>query len=100
MEPLKQDVKGFHQGGVLTLVTGSSFGSSVMSERGSGSAAVVESSNSHFWLWCAAVEDLQAYLILIEEPKQSTTVRVLASVWRPLPTYRLRQIRCHIHCLP
>ena len=40
-----------------------------MSERGSGSAAVVESSNSHFWLWCAAVEDLQAYLILIEEPK-------------------------------
>ena len=100
MEPLKQDVMGFHQGGVLTLVTGSSFGSSFMSERGSGSAAVVESSNSHFWLWCAAVEDLQAYLILIEEPKQSTTVRVLASVWRPLPTYRLRQIRYHIHCLP
>ena len=66
----------------------------------SGSAAVVLCSDSHFWCWCAAVEDLQAYLVLVPEPHQTNTVRVLAAVWRLLPGYRLRQIRCHIHCLP
>ena len=63
---------------------------------GGGSVALVECSDSHFWLWCAAVEELQAYLILIEEPAQSSTVRVLGSVWHLLPPNRLRQVRCHI----
>ena len=69
--------------------------------EGSGSVkTLVDRSNSHFCLWCAVVEDLQAYLILIEEPAQSTTVRVLAPVWRLLPSNRLRRIRYRIHCLP